>query len=345
MKRHKFFTIGSAVAATIGLSVIALSISAPHVSASEIFDNFKQSIGKSIQVTFTVTEPDEGINVEGQIFIRKADKASEGQRLEEIYLEIEVSSDKEEGDLAGLDVHIESSLVPDNEWIYLKLNSLPAKLIEEEPMVAVFGAMARNGVVLKLDGLSGDLHDGIFGIREEILSELEGVFGELSEEDNGGGRVRRTQGLQEPHEELAQALKAVLKGQGTEDSLNELIEWLEQHATNVSIKEGRRGLHILSAEGFAEIAGEHDIDEDEREILDRLKIQIAYTRDDGVQWATVDIPDLVNLKVELANPKIDPALFSSDRYENDGVTQVFDMAGLMKMFAPQSNRRRTGDDA
>ena len=53
----------------------------------------------------------------------------------------------------------------------------------------------------------------------------------------------------------------------------------------------------------------------------------------------------MNLKVELANPEIDPALFSSERYENDGITQVFDMAGLMKMFAPQSNRRRTGDDA
>ncbi len=343
MKRHKFFTIGSAVAATIGLSVIAMSISAPRVSAAEIFNNFKQAIGKSIQVTFKVTEPDEGINVEGRVFVRKADKAAEGQRPEEIYLDIQVSSDKESGELAGLDVHIEGALAPDSEWVYLKLNSLPIKVLEEEPMLAVFGAMAQNGVVLKLDGLTDDLRGGLFGIREELLGELEDVADELSENGDGRSGKRRISGLQGPHEELAQALKALLKGEGTEDSLNHLIEWLEQHATNASIKEGRGGLHILSAEGFAEIAGEHEIGDDERQILDKLKIQIAYTRDDGVQWATVDIPDLVNLKVELANSEIDPALFSSERYENDGVTQVFDMAGLMKMFAPQSNMRSTGN--
>ena len=343
MKRHKLFTVGSAVAATISVTVIAMSISAPRVSAAEIFDNFKQAIGKSIQVTFKVTEPDEGIDVEGRVVIRKTGRSAEGQRPEEVYLDIQVSSDKENGELNGLDVHIEGALTPGNEWVYLKLNSLPAKLLEEEPMVAVFGAMARNGVVLKLDGLTGELHDGIFGMREEILAKLGGVLGELSEDDNGGSRVRRTQGLQEPQQELARALQAVLKGQGTEDSLNELIEWLEQHATNASIKQGRGGLHILTAEGFAEIAGEHDIDDDERQILDNLKIQIAYTRDDGVQWATVDIPDLVNLKVELANPEIDPALFNSERYENDGVTQVFDMAGLMNMFGPQSNTRSRKD--
>ncbi len=345
MKRHKFFTVGSAVAATIGVSVIAMSISAPQVSAAEIFSNFKQAIGKSIQVTFKVTEPDEGIDVEGRVFIRKADSSAEGQRPEEVYLNIQVSSDKENGELAGLDVHVEGALTPDNEWVYLKLNSLPTKMLEDEPMLAIFGAMARNGVLLKLDGLTDDLHDGLFGLREEILEELEDVADELSEDDDGRSSKGRISGLQEPHEELAQALKALLKGEGTEDSLNHLIEWIEQHATNVSIKEGRGGLHILSAEGFAEIAGEHEIDDDERQILDKLKIQIAYTRDAGVQWATVDIPDLVDLKVELANSEIDPALFSSERYENDGVTQVFDMAGLMKMFAPQSKMRSTGDDS
>jgi len=200
-------------------------------------------------------------------------------------------------------------------------------------------------VMLKFDGLSDDLRGGLFGIREELLGELEDIVDELSEDDDGRSGKRRNSGSQGPHEELAQTLKALLKGESTEDSLNHLIEWLEQHATNASIKEGRGGLHILSAEGFAEIAGEHDIGEDERQILDKLKIQIAYTRDDGVQWATVDVPDLVSLKVELANPEIDPALFSSERYENDGVTQVFDMAGLMKMFAPQSNMRSRRDDS
>ncbi len=345
MKRHKFFTVGSAVAATIGVTVIAMSISAPRVSAAEIFSNFKQAIGKSIQVTFKVTEPDEGIDVEGRVFVRKAEGSAEGQRPEEIYLDIQVRSDKEGGDLSGLDVHIEGALAPNSEWVYVKLNSLPIKVLEDEPMLAVFGAMARNGVVLKLDGLTDELRDGIFGMREEVLGELEGLVGELSEDDDGRSGKRRISGLQKPHEELAQALKALLKGEGTEDSLNHLIEWLEQHATNASVKEGRGGLYVLSAEGFAEIAGEHDIDEDERQILDKLKIQIAYTRDDGVQWATVDIPDLVSLRVELGNTEIDPALFSSERYENDGVTQVFDMAGLMKMFAPQTNRRNTGDDS
>ena len=120
---------------------------------------------------------------------------------------------------------------------------------------------------------------------------------------------------------------------------DELVQqlWLQ------ACKSGRGGRHILSAEGFAEIAGEHEIGEDDRQILDKLRIQMAYTRDDGVQWATVDIPDLVNLKVELANPEIDPALFNSERYENDGVTQVFDMAGLMNMFGPQSNTRSRRD--
>ncbi len=344
MKRHKFFTVGSAVAATIGVTVIALSISAPRVSAAEIFSNFKQAIGKSIQVTFKVTEPDEGIDVEGRVFIRKAAGFAEGQRPEEVYLDIQVSSDKENGELTGLDVHVEGALTPGNEWVYLKLNSLPTKMLADEPMLAIFGGMARNGVVLKLDGLTDDLHDGLFGLREEILAELEDVVDELSDNDDGRSGKRRISGLQAPHEELAQALKALLKGESTEDSLNHLIEWLEQHATNASIKQERGGLHILSAEGFAEIAGEHEIGEDERQILDKLKIQIAYTRGDGVQWATVDIPDLVNLKVELANSEIDPALFSSERYENDGVTQVFDLAGLMKMFAPQLNMGGPGDD-
>ena len=57
-----------------------------------------------------------------------------------------------------------------------------------------------------------------------------------------------------------------------------------------------------------EIAGEHEIGEDQRHIPNKRKSQIAYTRDDGV-------------------------------------TQVFDLAGLMKLFAPQLNRERTADDS
>ena len=57
-----------------------------------------------------------------------------------------------------------------------------------------------------------------------------------------------------------------------------------------------------------EIAGEHEIGEDQRHIPNKRKSQIAYPHDDGV-------------------------------------TQVFDMAGLMKLFAPQLNRESTADDS
>ena len=86
--------------------------------------------------------------------------------------------------------------------------------------------------------------------------------------------------------------------------------WLRRVAQNRISDHGRRKCRRPAQIPIenAEIAGEHEIGEDQRHIPNKLKIQIAYPHDDGV-------------------------------------TQVFDMAGLLKLFAPQPNRGRTADDS
>lgn len=348
MKRHTFSAIGGAVAATIGLSVLVFNLTAEQVSAAEIFRNFKQSFGESMLVTFNVRDTDEGIAVEGRLFTREREPGVDNGRAQDVYAKVHVTAD-DEGDLAGLDVRVEASVVPGQEWVYIKLDGLPTKMVQEEPLLAIFGAVAQNGVLLKLDGLSEQVLGELEDVRHDVLSDLQQAFGEIGSLNlrksalSAGGAdafedidFEELEGLKPAQVELARALKDLIKGRGTADSLDRLVTWIEQNATKTSIDQVG-GVHVLTAKGFAEIIGQEEISADERTLLDDMEVEIAYTRENGVQWASVDVAGIVDVKLDLANPEIDAALFDSERFSNDGVTQVFDLASLMKMFGSFSD--------
>lgn len=349
MKKHMFSTIGGAIAATIGLSVLVFNLTTEQVSAAEIFRNFKQSVGESMLVTFNVRDTDEGVAVKGRLFTREREPGVDDGRTQDVYAKVHVTADDEGGDMAGLDVRVEASVVPGQEWVYIKLDGLPAKKVQEEPLLAIFGAVAQNGVLFKLDGLREQVLGEFDDVRHDVLSELQQAFGEigsmnlrkLAPSASGADAfedvdLEELEALKPVQVELARSLKDLIKGKGTADSLDRLVTWIEQNATKTSIDQ-IGGVHVLTAKGFAEIVGDEEISADDRALLDDMEVEIAYTRKKGVQWASVDVADIVDVKLDLANPEIDADLFSSERFVNDGVTQVFDLASLMKMFGSFSD--------
>ena len=170
MRNHRMLTLagaGSAVAATIAVWAL-LFVPTPQttVEAATIFASFRDALANAFDISFENVGA-EGIRVSGRLVVvfdhgdeQAAPLESEAQG---VYVEAQVQAgETADKDVAGLDMQVAVSAVPDNEWAFVQMVSLPHHLLEEQPMAGFFQQMACDGLLLDLDGLlEGELANEI----------------------------------------------------------------------------------------------------------------------------------------------------------------------------------------
>ena len=109
----------------------------------------------------------------------------------------------------------------------------------------------------------------------------------------------------------------------------ELVQLIEQAATNVTVTETEPGPHVLTASGF-----NFEEDEDAQQFLGEMVLQIAYREGVGLAWATLEHvgPYDGSIRFEMTDLTTDDDLFNHDRYLEDGKTRRFDLASLVRTF-------------
>jgi hypothetical protein len=338
MKNHRYLTLagaGSAAAALLAIWVM-LFMPTPQstVQAAAIFESFREAVGNAFEISFE-NLGDEGVRADGRVVV--VFDADEGEtapfegHAKAVYVEATaVAGDDAEDDVAGLDVEVAVAVVPGDEWVYLKLNGLPTEVVEEEPMAVWVQTIAQDGILLDLDGI---LEHGEFG---DILAEasLKNHFSDAAC-DGKPAKIEITdvrvngEDIDIDEEELARLAVNVFTGRATAQEFESLVSLIEQAATDVSVTETERGLHVLTATGF-----NFEDDEEAQQFLGQMELQIAYREGVGLAWAKLEHvgPYDGNIRFQMTDLTVDDELFNRERYLADGKTRRFDLGSLIETF-------------
>jgi hypothetical protein len=177
VKRHRLLTVagGSAIAAVLALSVFFFPGTQSRVEAATIFAEFRQALTRGFMVTARDVGSD-GIKVDARLFVQfdpATAAATNFRQPEGAYLEAQVRSESMDSPEA-ISADLELSLIPENEWAYVKLNRLPRSAIDEEPFLLMVHAMASQGLFVDLKGLTEELSSAE-GLSKADLSFSTGI--------------------------------------------------------------------------------------------------------------------------------------------------------------------------
>lgn len=185
MKKHRVMTIfgaGSALAAAVAIAV-SLGNFGGHsrVEAAAIFQSWREAVTRAFSLKLTNIKHD-GFTVDGSMQMTLPPNAQSDDVDPDQFkaaMNLHVTADQNADDLAGLNVDLALGAESGNEWAYIKLTQLPAEL-QNEPMAVMLGNMARNGLVVDLEGM----------LLSNVFAPTAFVSEEHSEGDDGDGPSR-----------------------------------------------------------------------------------------------------------------------------------------------------------
>lgn len=364
MKEHRTLTIagaGSALAACLALfAVTMIPTPATTVQAATIFASFREAVGNAFELEFGDLGA-EGVRTNGRVMVitepGSQDSAAFASSAQAAYLEVDAVADETaEQDLQGLDVHVALSLVPDQEWAFVKLKQLPHEVLEDEPIARMVQAMAMNGLLLDLDGLLNrkEMQDilGELSIHKH-LEEATGQRNEITirvDADTPGKSKEkvheriRTQIHHHHHvdpaeqlagfteQELTKLALDVFTGKASAEQFRSLVSLLEQAASDVRVEETQPGLHVLTASGF-----NFEDDEEAQRMLGRLVLQIAYQEGLGLAWASLENIGQYDgwVRFQMVDASINDPCFNRERFVSDPAVQRFNLGSMLGFFEQQ----------
>ncbi len=179
MRNHKVFTLvgaSSALAACIALAVLFMGPwGQTEVKAAAIFQSFREAVSNAFSLRIENVRHD-GVLVNGRALVILADEESGGSRavsalndpqLEAAFVELHIQMDDDHPDAPGLDFEAAVSMRPDREWAFVKGREIPSNMWTQHPALAVMGTMARNGVLVELEGAM-ERHRGQGGMQAHL---------------------------------------------------------------------------------------------------------------------------------------------------------------------------------
>lgn len=310
VNQRRFLGLGSAAAAALILGLLFVGPMTPRpVQAATIFRSLKTTTWQGLRMTLERVKA-EGLHVDGQFEVRFKEPVSLARLVHECdamddphglfdsaFMQLAVrADDSAEADVAGLELEARGGFAHEQGWVYVQISSLPARLIEEEPMVAAIGGLLQNGVLLDLSGLQRALSSLELGednakvqveIHKEIENSIHEAMSDVHEEMadlhpvHAGAKVAQGQVGLELHAdadaELQGLIQALLSGTATGEQLQALAAKLEQEAGDVSVVHSGDGVYVLRASGF---------DQDDPMVQDAV-VEIQYRDAAGVE--SVDI--------------------------------------------------------
>ncbi len=327
MKTHKTLTLGMSVAAVLAFALLPfITIGGGKVEASTILASLRQATCNALDITFSDLG-DDGVIANGQIIVvferNGQGKSPFDAPITGIFVDASVVGELGSKEAAGLDARVQASLMPGDEWIYIQSDRLPDSLAKEEPvLVALFGPMVQNGVLLKCTGmLRGDLFDeGVGKLPLEELPSSPPVKTWISigaEETTEAAIENLIQGM----------LRGDLKGADFDNLIGELEQVVREEQVSLNVENRGAGLHVLRLTDFPK--------EKDASWTKGMIVEVAYQEGKGVPWARVEHvgPYDGTLHIETADVSTDNPKFNHDRFISDGRTQVFDLDRLLNIGA------------
>ena len=343
MRNHRYMTLtGSAVAACVAIAAF-LFVMPRHspVEAATILNSFSATLKDGFRMTFE-NLGDDGVRVDGEIIVQfqkgalreildKAFERGNEPRIEAVYFDARVRADDTSDEIAGMDLKVSAGIAGENRWAYLRMNKVPPRLLEEQPIVAIFVTMLRNGVLLELGDLLDEFGAGMPFMLVQKDKELASVgplkivvgLGEDEDEDE----ERDPEDAQE--DQFKELIRAFLSGKASGEHIEQLVALIEENADDVkvNVRQRENGLHVLTASGF----------DDDEEFIENMVIEIAYREGVGIEWAKIDHVGKYdgNIRFELSDDAIDADLLSGKKFRDDEGTTVIDLdnlKGLIKSF-------------
>lgn len=326
MKKHRALTLtgaGSAIAACIaGTAMLITAPSSQTVEAAMIFASFRDAVSNAFELTLRDIG-DEGAHVNGRIVViletDEENDATLNSPMAGVFVDLSVYGDEDADEVAGLELDIEVAAVPGNEWAYVKLNKAPMKLIEEQPMAMIFATIARNGILVKLDGVLTQDILGKGGLGR--LGLLGGPCGQDDDDDDDGDTAAEI--FFSGDDDLQCVLAGILSGKATREDIDRLVAKLAEEIDDVSVRDEGNGLHVLTASGF-----------DDDDAVKNAELEIAYREGKGIEWARIEHIGAYDgaIRFERTDVTFDDPMFDAARFTEDGTTQVFDLANIKSMF-------------
>ena len=332
MKKHRHATLAGAgaLAATIALTTMLLfPFGGTPVEAKTIFSSLRQSLGNAFTVTFD-NIGDDGVRVNGRLIAVYEKDAQTTVPFEApvraLYLEADIQTDETNPDVAGLNVEVRGAAVrePADAWVYVKLNKMPPKIVQEQPLALIIQQFTQNGLLLELDTLLEE--DELQEVFEDLSIDLElqGDGAKRSLKVGAGIPAKGAEPAQpaDPEAELDQLPLKILTGKLTQADIDQIVSLLEEEAITVNVVEQEPGFHVLTARDFPPEPGEP--------WMANMVLTIAYREGYGVPWASLEHvgPYDGSLKVEMTEIALDDEVFSSQKYYQDGVTKVIDVGAI-----------------
>jgi hypothetical protein len=319
MRRHRILTLagaGSAVAACIAIwAILFVPTPATTVEAATIFASFREAVGNAFELQFSDLG-DDGVLVDGRVIVLFEGTEKGATPFESapqgVYVEAKVETDEEaDADVAGLNVEVVATLMPGQEWVFLKLKNLPTKVIKEEPMAAIVTQIAKDGVLLDLDGIM----EKEFGAELDELrfDEIIGLPGL-----EAGGEA----------DEVQQLLGRLLTGKATGEEFVALVSQIEEEVAELSVTETEPGLHVLTASGF-----DFEDDAEAKRMAGSMILKIAYREGVGIAWATIEHIGAYDgtVRFEMIDLAAEDELFDRKRFLKEGAVQRFDVSQFLDL--------------
>lgn len=181
MKRNRYFAwVGSAAAAvTLAVFTGLLLVPSSRVHAGMILQSFRQSLSDGFRITFENVVV-EGVRADGEVnvtFSGPVDENTTGELpVDSLYAEARVQG-LPESESEGLSLEFRLVDNAAESWLYFRTDSLPASLLEEEPMLAFVENMTRNGVLLDLENVEAHRRAGPDGSGVSLETSITASVG------------------------------------------------------------------------------------------------------------------------------------------------------------------------
>lgn len=350
MRHARFLTAaGSAVAAMIAIAMFIVLAPSSRVEAATILKSFRSTLLDGFQLSLTNIEED-GIHVDGQmVLVFQPGAATDPDRkLESLYVDAHIQADETNEDIPGVDMSTTVSFSEPSQWVYLKLNQVSDKLLEDEPVLDALSVYAEQGLFLRVDGiwekLQGHLTNStihqLFGEAHDHALDKHNITISIGHESTEGEKgvnvavqanaAADADAIEASLPEMHELARSLLLGTAGADEIEALMTFVEHAAKDVQVVEREPGLHVLTIRDF-NVEGE---DAEAAELTANLELAMAYREGQGIEWAEVR-----HIGASDGMVRINPAdraalaeLSDMNRVIEPGTTTVLDLSSLMPLI-------------
>ncbi|MEP0847225.1 MAG: hypothetical protein HRF50_10465 [Phycisphaerae bacterium] len=326
-RRVRWFTaFVTTAAACVALYVMLVALPGPTVvEASTIVHRLRQNLFEGFQITLE-NIGNEGFRIDGRLILGygvpplDAPPGAPARHTESLYVEARLRANEYDEVQPFIDLESAAALRSDTQWAFFQLRGISESLLEKYPLAVPLVYLARQGILVELDGLGHLLR----AIAERLPA---GWVGPPDSPEPPRGPAPPIVAMN-PQADIEYLLGSFLFGHADATQIDELICLMAQSARQVKVTSPTPGRHVLTARDFRPPGVAPDTPGAAR--LEPLELEIVYDEGVGIDGATIRNVGLFHGTIRLTpmSPRGHDELFDRQRFLRTGRTTVLKLSEL-----------------